>query len=771
MLNNKGNYQILTSFFFIITVVVSILVLIYFGLNSSVTSAVFSKEIQPIQNAVGIKDSISKCWGEFDLFAINSADTNKCFALVKEEITGYRIELIDFLRCGEEDFNYKDFGDTMNCKTKIPFVINLKKKDRTNCLARMTLCFNKSKKPSFVELEDESEDESPPTTTISGCDNGQSNYSTNDFEVITFNCSDNVSCQDLNYSISEVGKDLVTTQKVSYNEQQKKEFFIDKPTIDTNYKINFYSIDKKNSEEPKEYYCAIKGENYVNPELNKVFLLIDTEEIKIDFSTYFLYEVESRQIVIIKANVNKKLENALFSIDYNVSTCVDENITLLLEPSLINTDYNYYGRWIIPSDECNGKATGKIILEDLRQSIVSDNISFDINSIPFDVVVQNRLLDFNMFNNALGRKGRVAGIVTGKDLDKTSCYFSVNGGVNWIKGDWNNDLGGCDSGLIDLNNFGLTQFIFNTKISNTFGETGHGQATSPYFVDESPPKIVLFPICPSNYSKKNINVYISCIDYPSGGNVGCGENSIFYRIDNGSWVNISPNQNITFNTDGNYFLEAYSIDMFGYISEIFSSYCAIDKKIYLRNAQIKDSNLYLGVYRSESDKTTLYHESTNILEITPNAGVYADLNILLPSGVDEGMKLRLCFDSGKCSSEVNVIKIQSGDKSKNIQFCGGSFNPIQANDVCLFSSYELISDVNEDSCEYSIDGSDWMPADYNTFNTKSGCKVIIPELVVGGHYLLIRAQKNNGDIIYSPSSKVNINQTNLNVSCLYSGCD
>jgi hypothetical protein len=761
MLNNKGDYQLLTSFFFIVLVVVSVLVLIFLGLNSSVTASIVSKEIQPIQDAVNIRDSIVKCWGEFSFFELKASAVDKCFTQLSENLTGYKIEVIDFLSCNAKDLNSKEFGKSMNCKTKIPFIISLKKDEKTTCLGRLTLCFNESKRASTM-LSSEL-DSSFPITTAEGCSSGQNgNYSLNDFEKIKFYCTDNYACRKIKYTIDGEEKEL------SFDSSQKNEILLYPKDQDKEYTIKFSSSDGTNQEIEKSFSCSMKGQPYVEPQIDKVFFITDNVEQQIDFAN--TYEVESRQIVLIKSKVNKAMAKGFLEIKYSSSNCKDENNLLSQETSSIG-DFNYYSQWVIPSSSCNGFATGKLIFIDKKGVVIeSEKIKFDINSRPFNIsITYNILRDFNTYIDAIGRYGRITNIVVGTDLNKDSCYFTPNDGINWIKADWNDVLGGCDSGLIDLASFGFQIFSFNTKISNIFGETQFGRVVTPMYLDINPPSFLMMPLCPQTSMIRDTFIYFFCSDYPLSKNAGCGNNSVFYRIDGGDWNTLNSGAGKWFNVDGNYFVEAYSIDRFGYKSNIFSVYCSLEKlkSIYLRSAEIKGANLYLGLYETGSLQVDLYKNALKLDQLTPVQNNPAELILPVYEGLAEGDKLKICFPLGECSNEVSIIQIDNNAKSGLVQYCGGSFSADKSLNTCLFSDYSSINDLNELTCEYSLDGSTWAPASFENFNQKNGCKVVIPELIFTTHYVLFRATKNDLNMAYSPSSKIQISNGSVNITHRY----
>jgi hypothetical protein len=744
-------------------VVITILVLIYFGLNSSVTSSIMSQETQPLQEAVDIKDNIVKCWGEMSFFSVNSADINKCFSSVQNKITGYRVEVVNFLGCNQSDFNAKEFGNTMNCKTRIPLIISLKKDEKSTCVGRMTLCFNESKRiqSNYVPITDNT----PPATTVSGCENGQSVYSTTS-EKLTFSCRDDVACKKLTYTIDSVPSEY------TYDISQSAEIFLYPSSVDDkNFTIKFHSQDSSNNTETPDqtYYCAIKKQVYVPPQVQKVYLSINGVENEVIPANK--YEVESRQSVVVKGKVNKPMVSVIFSVDYPPA-CSDKNFNFGLEPSLIG-DYNYYGQWVVPASSCNGSATGKIIFTDETGARVdSSTIKFDINSRPFDVnITSNNLLDFNIYQSAIGRSGRITNIVAGVDLNKSSCYFSVNGGINWIKADWNDSLNGCDSKTIDLVQYG-TNFSFNTKISNIYNETAFGTITPTYYLDINAPSISLFPSCPSYPFITETTVNFYCNDYPSPKNSGCGAGSVYYRIDGGTWNNINSGGGKLFGLDGNYLTEAYSVDRFGYRSPTFSTYCSLSKQklIYLYSTEIKESNLYISAYQLGGTNVDLYADTNNLDTLSPTSGQTVELTLPIYHDVVGGSKLKICFPGGDCSQESNVFEIKSGEKGGLVQYCGGSFISDRATNSCLFSEFGAISDINTSTCEYSLDGNTYLPATYGTYNTKQGCKVTIPQMLFGKHYILFKITKNDLNTVNSQSSRATVAQNSLTISCRYADC-
>jgi hypothetical protein len=139
-------------------------------------------------------------------------------------------------------------------------------------------------------------------------------------------------------------------------------------------------------------------------------------------------------------------------------------------------------------------------------------------------------------------------------------------------------------------------------------------------------------------------------------------------------------------------------------------------------------------------------------------------------GVVEGDKVKICLPDMTCSSEINVFEIRAGQKAGLVQNCGISFISDRSKNVCLFSDFDSISDLNTSTCMYSLDGANWASADYNTFNTKHGCKVTISEILFGTHNVLFKMLKNDSNTVFSPSSKADINNSSINISCRYADC-
>jgi hypothetical protein len=258
-----------------------------------------------------------------------------------------------------------------------------------------------------------------------------------------------------------------------------------------------------------------------------------------------------------------------------------------------------------------------------------------------------------------------------------------------------------------------------------------------------------------------------------GTNFGCGSKSVFFRINGGDWNNIDSGDGKLLDLDGNFLLEAYSVDRFGQQSyRILSSYCALEQtRIYLRNAEIKDDNLQLALYQFGGVQVDLYKGIDKLDTLNSDSNVSKEFVLPLYDGLTSLDKLKICFPSGKCSPEINVFEVSTDlEKGKKAEFCGGEYSSISAVNLCLFSDFNSISDIDSSTCEYSLDGSDWTTATYSTFNAKRGCKVIIPKIDYSTHYISFRVSKTDSTVVFSPSSKALIQYNSVVTLCKYADC-
>lgn len=136
-INQKGIYELVSSFFIIILIVVVLLFMVYLGSSSSAGYSNISDNISYLNEANTIRDNILFCFGQLDYNTINSANVNTC---MNSKIKGYELSTMNFLKCTQSDVK-KEFGVYSDCTNKVSFYVSIINSKGHSCLGRLNLCF------------------------------------------------------------------------------------------------------------------------------------------------------------------------------------------------------------------------------------------------------------------------------------------------------------------------------------------------------------------------------------------------------------------------------------------------------------------------------------------------------------------------------------------------------------------------------------------------------------------------------------------------------
>ena len=338
---------------------------------------------------------------------------------------------------------------------------------------------------------------------------------------------------------------------------------------------------------------------------------------------------------------------------------------------------------------------------------------------------------FTTYNNYISDyitgNGNVIGgeaIDTGSGIDTTSCEYTLNNGFSWQIGSWLIDH--CVSETVTISNG--VNYQFNTRVKDKLNNQGIGTATIPYIGDVEKP-VTTISGTNSNYVNSNVTVSLSCSD------VGAGCKETYYSFGGSEYIKY--NNSFTILTDGKHTINYYSVDYVNNVETTKTGYVYIDK-----TPPVTTDNSELNVWYSSNVNITLTATDNNS-GVDYTKYCVDDSNTCDPKteGTIGTVVNVTCDEGNACQKYVRYYSVdnagnQETPKASNLIQIDKSYPTVGQTTVSGFltaGSYfkgegKVVggytydtngSDLNTDSCQYTIDGNNWLPAEWKTDHCES----------------------------------------------------
>lgn len=294
----------------------------------------------------------------------------------------------------------------------------------------------------------------------------------------------------------------------------------------------------------------------------------------------------------------------------------------------------------------------------------------------------------------------------GSDINSTGCYYTINNGTNWALADHNSTH--CYKNGLTVTAGTTPQY--NLKAIDNAGNTGTGTASTAYTADNVKP-VTTFAGATGSWQKTTLSLTLSCADATSG----CA--STKYRINSGTWTTYAGAFGVS---DGNNQIDYNSTDAAGNVEVTLTNYAAQDRV---------NPTTSIGGCNAGWNTTNRTVEVTATDATSGLSNIYLwDSNGTYRTGTTSPLSYTISTDGN------HTLTYQSKDVATNLDtnktyYCAiDKTNPTTGQTLMSgFTTYTTYikgigniqataSDATSGlaSCQYTINGTDWLSADVNT---------------------------------------------------------